>query len=188
MNPFKFLDDKNKKIDSFKNINAELLEKLFDNMQRMFENKDFKEIIKDMFFNNPDSNTYFILDYGIKKDISEIPMNREYVNIQKKPISKIHIYSNEREIPIDVIEEDDTVSITIEIPDVEKEDIKIITTEETLEINVKTPNKNYRKVINLPCSVKEKSTKITYKNGIFDIVIKRKKKNKKKEGRKVDIE
>jgi HSP20 family protein len=188
MNPFKFRDDKNKRKDSFENINDEYLEKLFDHMQRMFENTDFKEIIKDMFFNNPDSNNYFILDYGLKKDIFDAPINREYVNIQKKPISKNHIYSNEREPPIDVIEGDDTVSITIEIPDVEKEDIKIITTEETLEINFKTPNKNYRKVINLPCSVIEKSTKITNKNGIFDIVIKRKKKKKKKEGHKVDIE
>jgi HSP20 family protein len=156
-------------------------------MQRMFENTDFNEIIKDMFFNNPNSNIYFILDYGIKKDILETPIDREYVNIQKKPNNNNQIYSNERELPIDVIEGDDTVSITIEIPDVEKEDIKIITNEETLEINVKTPNKNYRKLINLPCSVKEKSIKTTYKNGIFDIVIKRKKKKKKKEGHKVDI-
>ena len=187
MKPFKADDDRIKKRDSFENINDDILEKVFDDMQKMFESAVFKELIKDMFSNNFDSNTHFILDYGMKKDVSGKPINQEFINFPKKPITKNQLYSDKREPPIDIIEGNDTVSITIEIPSVKKEDIKIIVTEKTLEINVNTPNNNYHKLINLPCNVKEKSTKTTYKNGIFDIVIKLKKKRKKEEGYKVDI-
>jgi HSP20 family protein len=156
-------------------------------MQKMFKNTYFKELIKDMFSNNFDSNTHFIIEYRMNKDFPVNPINQELINFPKKPVTKKHLHSDEIEPPIDIIEGKDTVSITIEIPCVKKEDIKIIVTENTLEINVNDPNNNYHKLINLPCNVKEKSTKTTYKNGIFDIVIKRKKKRKKEEGHKVDI-
>ena len=125
MKPFKADDDRIKKRDPFENINEDILEKLFDEMQKMFENTYFKELIKDMFSNNFDLNTHFILDYGMKKDVSGKPMNQEFINFPKKPINKKQKYSDEREPPIDVIEGDDTVSITVEIPSVKKEDIKL---------------------------------------------------------------
>jgi len=188
MNPIKDGDDRTKRRDTYENINNEILEKIFDEMKKIFESKDLKEIIEDMFCNNFSSNTRYILDYGMKTDLYNTPINHEFVNFQKRPKTENQVYSNDRELPIDVIEGDDSISITIEIPGVRKEDIKSIINEKTLEINVNTPNVNYHKLINLPCRVKEKTKKTTYKNGIFDIVIKIKKKRTKEEGHKVDIE
>ncbi len=97
--------------------------------------------------------------------------------------------SEEREPLTDVIEGENEVSVTVEIPGVEKEDIDLRVTEKNLEIKVDTPQRKYHKNVELPCEVKPKTTKATYKNGILDIVIERKEKKKREDtGYKVDIQ
>lgn len=96
--------------------------------------------------------------------------------------------SEEREPLTDVIEGDDDVAVTVEIPGVEKEDIDLNVTKDTLEIKVDTPQRKYHKIVDLPCDVIPKTTKATYKNGVLDIVIKRKEKKKPGEGYRVNIE
>jgi HSP20 family molecular chaperone IbpA len=41
--------------------------------------------------------------------------------------------------------------------------------------------------VDIPCNVKPKTTKATYKNGILDVVVKRKGKKKPGEGYRVNI-
>jgi HSP20 family protein len=96
--------------------------------------------------------------------------------------------SEEREPLTDIIEGDEDVAITIEIPGVEREDIHLDITRDNLEIKVDTPNRKYHKNLPLPCDVLPKTTKATYKNGILDIAMKRKEKKKPGEGYRVNIE
>ena len=96
--------------------------------------------------------------------------------------------SEEREPLTDIIEGDDDVAVTVELPGVEKEDIDLNVTKDTLEIKVDTPRRKYHKIVDLPCDVVPKTTKATYKNGVLDIVIKRKEKKKPGEGYRVNIE
>ena len=96
--------------------------------------------------------------------------------------------SEEREPLTDIIEGDDDVAVTVELPGVEKEDIDLNVTKDTLEIRVDTPQRKYHKIVDLPCDVVPKTTKATYKNGVLDIVIKRKEKKKPGEGYRVNIE
>ena len=96
--------------------------------------------------------------------------------------------SEEREPITDIIEGKNDVAITVEIPGVEKQDINLNATQSNLEIHVDTPQRKYHKTINLPCNVKPKTTKATYKNGILDVVIKRKDKKPDDEGFKVNIQ
>ena len=78
----------------------------------------------------------------------------------------------------DVIEYDDEVAITVELPGVEKKDIDLKAIEDTLEIKVDIPQREYRKLVNLPCDVQPRTLKATYKNGVLDVVIKRNEKSK----------
>ena len=96
--------------------------------------------------------------------------------------------SDEREPLIDVIEGDEDVSITVEIPGVEKEDIDLNVTKNNLEISVDNPKRKYHRLIDLPCDVLPKTSKASYKNGILDIVIKRKEEKRKSDGFRVSIE
>ncbi|HDO19558.1 MAG TPA: Hsp20/alpha crystallin family protein [Thermoplasmatales archaeon] len=98
------------------------------------------------------------------------------------------VVSEEREPLTDIIEGDEEVAITVELPGVEKEDIDLEVTEDTLEIKVNNSNRKYHKLIDLPCKVKPKTTKATYKNGVLDIVIKRKEKKREGEAYHVSIE
>ena len=96
--------------------------------------------------------------------------------------------SEEREPLTDIIEGDTDVAVTVELPGVEKTDIDLNVTSDTLEITVDAPDRKYHKQIDMPCDVKPKTTKATYKNGVLDIVIKRKEKRKPGEGFHVNIE
>ena len=84
--------------------------------------------------------------------------------------------SEEREPLTDVIEGKDEISVTLEIPGVEKEDIDLQVTKNKLKINVDTPHRKYHKEVDLPSPVKPKTTDATYKNGVLDIVIKKEEK------------
>ena len=95
----------------------------------------------------------------------------------------------EKEPMTDLIECDDSVSVTIELPGLEKDDIDLRATPESLTITVDTPDRKYKKVFRLPCEVRPKNIKATYKNGILDITLKRKKKRVcKNKGKKIKID
>ncbi len=96
--------------------------------------------------------------------------------------------SEEREPLTDIIEGDEDVAVTVEIPGVEREDIDLNVIGDTLEIKVDAQNRKYQKTVELPCDVLPKTTKATYKNGILDVVIKRKEKKKPGEGYRVNVE
>ena len=96
--------------------------------------------------------------------------------------------SEEVEPLTDIIEADNDVSITVELPGVEKDDIDLNVTDNALEIKVDTPQRKYQKTLDLPCDVKPKTTKATYKNGILDVVINRKEKKKDGTGYKINID
>jgi HSP20 family protein len=98
------------------------------------------------------------------------------------------LISEEREPLTDIIEGDNDVAITVEIPGVEKNDIDLNVENDILEIKVDTPNRKYHKRLDLPCDVIPNTTKATYKNGVLDVVIKRKETKKPGSGYKVNIE
>lgn len=94
--------------------------------------------------------------------------------------------SEEREPLTDLIEGENDVSVTVELPGVEKKDIDVSVTDRNLQIKVDA-GRRYYKQVDLPCDVLPKSTKATYKNGILDILIQRKHK-KSDEGHQVTVE
>ncbi|MEM2944005.1 MAG: archaeal heat shock protein Hsp20 [Methanomassiliicoccales archaeon] len=91
-----------------------------------------------------------------------------------------------REPLTDIIEEADKVRIIVELPGVEKEDIKLNATEDSLEIEVDNPDRKFEKRIDLPCEVDPDSAKATYKNGVLEIHLKRAR--VKEKGKEIRIE
>ncbi len=88
--------------------------------------------------------------------------------------SSIPIHPDEREPHIDMIEGDEEIAVTVEVPNVRKEDIDLRITEDKLEIKVKDPAEGFYKTVKLPSKVDPDTAKATYRNGILDIVIRRK--------------
>ena len=116
------------------------------------------------------------------------PRIEEFGNKPKQIDEGKTIVSDEREPLTDVIEGDEEIFITVEIPGVKKDEINLNITNSTIDINVDSPTRKYQKSIDLPCYVKPDKTKATYKNGVLDIILKRKEKKKGNKGYQVSID
>jgi HSP20 family protein len=87
----------------------------------------------------------------------------------------------EREPLADVITTDDEVKIVVELPGVNKENIKVNAYEGSAEVVAAAQNRKYRRVVDIPADTDTESVKSTFKNGLLEIAFKRKDKPKGKE-------
>jgi len=168
-------DDKNRKRKNpFDFISDEDFEKIFEEMQKFFENGSFKDMLEDMFRNGIDPNKQFVQGFRVNMDPNGKPHIQKFGNLPTiTPDGEAKI-SDQQEPLTDIIECDDTIAITMEVPGVNKDDIKLNVGVNSLEISIDTPQKRYHKIVDLPAKVKEKTTNATYNNGILDIVIEKK--------------
>ena len=173
-NPFDFFDD-----DFIRDLLDD--DRVMDDIRRMTE-----EMMR--MFSNAQPGKPVVHGFKIHYGPDGKPIIEDFGNKQIKSPEGEALISEEREPLTDIIEGDEDVSITVEIPGVEKEDIDLNATNDALEIKVDTPQRKYHKKLILPCDVLPKTTKATYKNGILDIVLRRREKKKPGEGFKVNIE
>ena len=88
----------------------------------------------------------------------------------------------EREPLADVITTDKDVKVTVEMPGVSKQDIKINAYDGSVEVStIETAAKKYHRLIELPPDADVETAKSTYANGILEITFKKKGKPKGKE-------
>lgn len=78
-----------------------------------------------------------------------------------------------RELLLDVVNEEDTVSVTAELPGLEISDIRLDATEVTLTISVDTTNRRYHRRVVLPARVNPRSIRSAYKNGVLEVCLAR---------------
>lgn len=149
--------------DEFEFFDKDIEEEL-RKMQRIAK-AIFEKIAKEDF----NAKKPFVYGFSMRVEDSK-PI--EFKNVQ--PIIKIKSRGlpktiNKKEQLIDVIEGEKTISITAEIPNVEKKDIDIEATENSLTISINTPSVKYHKEIPLPCKIKQDTANVSYKNGVLDI-------------------
>jgi len=171
-------------------------DKMFHEMEKMME-EEFKtfssHVPKDYVRERklPDGSTVrelgpFVYGYSIKIGPDGKPEVREFGNV--KPSRAGPQVKEEREPLVDIIETDGEVHIVVELPGVEKKDIKVRGTEDTLNISVDTPQRKYSKEVALPAKVKVKEAKTQYKNGVLEITLPKTKEEKKPKGEPINIE
>lgn len=76
-----------------------------------------------------------------------------------------------REPLSDIIERGDTISVTVELPGIEKDDIDVDIEGRRMTIKIDDQHRRIRKEIELPCGVDEESVQATFRNGVLDIVL-----------------
>ena len=87
----------------------------------------------------------------------------------------------EREPLADIITTDKEVKVVVELPGVNKENIKVNAYEGSAEVVAETQDRKYRRVVDIPADTDAESVKSTFKNGLLEIAFKRKDKPKGKE-------
>ena len=93
----------------------------------------------------------------------------------------------EREPLVDVNTTDKEVRVVLELPGVKKEDIKINTYGEAVEVTANNAQRKYHKTIELPKEANTDTAKSTYHNGILEITFS-KRENSKPKGKEIKIE
>jgi HSP20 family protein len=122
------------------------------------------------------------------------PKVREFGNV--KPSSGLGsvtssaarpLISGEREPLVDVTTTDKEVKVILEMPGVSKESIKINAYDNSVEVKSEHPQRKYNRVVEIPPEADTETVKSTYKNGILEIVSKKKEQTKPK-GKEVKVE
>ena len=181
------------------------IDEILKDMEEMME-KEFKEFTsrlpKDLKRERklPDGTTIhewgpFVYGYSMTIGPDGKPKIREFGNV--KPSLKPEAFGltrpslavkEEREPLVDVINTNGEIHVVAELPGVEKENIKLHGTEETLTISVDTPKRKYFKEIQMPAKIEPKNSKTVYKNGVLEVTIPKIKEKKKPKGEPIKIE
>jgi len=86
---------------------------------------------------------------------------------------------------VDIHEDNKYVYLTIELCDLREEDFKVIVEPEWLILEILLNGKMYEKSFKLPYPVKTKNKKITFNNGILDVVLRKDEKYEREENRSI---
>lgn len=171
-------------------------------MERMFqeqftdidETKIPKELIRE--YQNPEGGKVrevgpFVYGYSMTFGADGRPKVREFGNIRSPTMgfaTKKPLISGETEPLADVTTTDKDVKVVVEMPGIEKKDIKINAHDDTVEVfTTDTAERKYRKIIEVPSEADIETAKSTYRNGILELVFNKKVKVKPK-GKQINIE
>jgi HSP20 family protein len=165
------------------------MEKMMDEELKSFTEKVPKEYIKERKL--PDGSTVkelgpFVYGYSMKIGPDGKPEIQEFGNI-KKDLKGTPQVKEEREPLVDIVETNSEIHVVVELPGVEKSDIKLHGTEDSLTISVDTPQSKYYKEVALPVKVKVKEASSSYKNGVLEVVLPKAESENKPEGQPIDI-
>jgi len=115
---------------------------------------------------------------GSQERFAGKPSEPFYKTIKRMPTKVIKPEDlKEKEELVEVTEKDDSIEVIVELPTVRKKDIDLKIEENALKITVKMPKgKKIEKRISIPKgSEAEKIEKASFKNGILEITLKKKK-------------
>jgi HSP20 family protein len=149
------------------------MEKMMDEELKNFTQKVPKEYVKERQL--PDGSTVkelgpFVYGYSMKIGPDGKPEIQEFGNL-KKGLKGPPEVKEEREPLVDIVETNSEVRVVAELPGVEKTDIKLHGTDDSLTISVDTTNNKYFKEVELPVKVKVKEATSSYKNGVLEVVL-----------------
>ena len=156
------------------------IDRIFKTMSNSFFDVDniFEE-----FKSNSNSGPLF---YGYTMTVGPDgkPSVQEYGNVKSEQLS----ISNTREAIVDTIvdEKEKVVKLIVEMPGVEKTDVKILVDKNVVDISAEHGEKKYHSKVPLQQKVDENSAKASYKNGVLEIVFKQA--VEKQTSKKVEVE
>jgi len=172
-------------------------------MERMFEAqfKDIqtrapKELIRE--YETPEGGKVkemgpFVYGYTMTVGPDGKPRVREFGNV-RSPLagfglgaSNRPLISSEREPLADITTTDKEVKAILEMPGVNKENIKINVQDNSVEVKSDDPQRKYHEIIDLPPETDTETAKSTYKNGVLEIIFTKKKESKPK-GKDIKVE
>ncbi|MFQ5909663.1 MAG: archaeal heat shock protein Hsp20 [Thermoplasmata archaeon] len=139
----------------------------------------------------PEEGGPFVYGFSLKVGPNGKPEIREFGNTKLGPGPGTRESAGEplitaREPVTDVIRGEDEISVTFEMPGIEKDAIDLEVSDDYVTIEAKTEERTYRKKVDLPQAVDSEKAKATYHNGVLEIAIPLAKKKERK-GKKIKV-
>ncbi|MFX0096561.1 MAG: archaeal heat shock protein Hsp20 [Candidatus Hodarchaeota archaeon] len=140
--------------------------------ERMFQFPKLEEMIEDLIKgmrmpSKMEKRGPFVWGFSVTVGPDKKPMVREFGNVE--PSMRGATVREDREPLVEVIDEADKIVIVAEMPGVEKKDIQLKATEDSVTISAETPERKYSKRVDLYTKVDPKSSKAIYKNGVLEV-------------------
>ncbi len=104
------------------------------------------------------------------------PVVESFGNVKDTPRGPV--VEEVREPMVDVFDEKDHVLVVAEMPGVEKEHIRLDINGETLSLKAEDKERKYQKEVPLPSAVDPATLAYSYKNGILEVTVAKKKAGK----------
>jgi len=157
-------------------------DRLFKSMSRSFVNLD--DLFEDVRSTGSISGPFY---YGYTMTVGPDgrPVVKEYGNVKPGLVPT----SDTREPLVDTLVDDKEklVRLIVEMPGVEKKDVKIVVDGKIVNIDAEHGDKKYHVKVPIEQKVDENSVKASYKNGILEIIFKQLAEEKPK-GKTVEVE
>lgn len=124
----------------------------------------------------------FVYGYSVTVGPDGKPKVTEFGNLKPETsTAKPQLDAEEkREALADVIPGENEIRVIVELPGVEKKEIKLSGKEDKLTISVDSHERQYYKEVELPTKVDIKKATSKYKNGVLDITVPKKKEEQTK--------
>ena len=186
-------DDVFKSFDEMRNR----MEREFEEGFKQFESSTPKDLVRE--YKTPEGAKVreygpFVYGYSMTVGPDGRPKVREFGNV-KSPFREGRsgfrtrpLISSEREPLVDISTTDKEIKVVVEMPGVNKENIKINAFDSTLEVTAQEGvAKKYHETIELPEEADLATAKSKYNNGILEITFNKKDKSRPK-GKEIKIE
>ena len=172
------------------------MERGYEDIFKDIQNKAPKDLVRE--YETPGGGKVkefgpFVYGYSMTIGPNGKPRVREFGNV-KSPLRggggsffRTPMISSEREPLSDVTTTDKEVKVVVEMPGVNKQNIKINAYDNSVEITSTDPNRKYHEVIQIPEDTDIETARSSYNNGILEIVFKKKPETKAK-GKDIKIE
>ena len=157
------------------------IDRIFKKVSSSFFNTN--DIFEEFKSNSSDSGPCYY-GYTMTVDPDGKPVVQEYGNVKPDQPS----ISDTREPMVDTIvdEKEKVVKLIVEMPGVEKTDVKIVVEDKIVDLSAEHDKKKYHVKVPLQHKVDENSAKASYKNGILELIFKLV--EEKPKGKKVEVE
>ncbi|MDG7016240.1 MAG: Hsp20/alpha crystallin family protein [Nitrososphaerota archaeon] len=142
------------------------LRDMLDELDKYFEDfeRDIESTVRNAFFGHDRQNKPFIAGFTFNMGPEGKPSVQIFGN---NPVRRDGFRAPINEQVVD--EKNGLLRIILEMPGVEKEDIRVETTEESAVITAERGEKHYRAELSLKAPVESESGKAEYKNGMLEI-------------------
>jgi HSP20 family protein len=172
--PSKFFMDPNKLFSSkqFRQLFNDIFEKISKNLPPEFKNLSPEDLMREFRKNKSKFGLNSPIMYGFNVNIDKDgkPKIDSFGNIKPKPYSGKPIVKSKREPLVEVVEEKDQIIVIAEMPGVDRNDIELEATSDSLIISTKeNANRDYYKNVKLTSAVNLDVAKARYTNGILEV-------------------